>query len=197
MVVFRKEDRMERNYIELDEWLSSLERCVERLLQFKERGELVKYQFNGHWLYSDTVTMDSAYLEITGKNKNDFDKAQKEWREKLRIESELAEKAARENIPNWIEKGHKAFAEDKWEEWDKIVPIRAEDLYHGMELDNTLQIQEILSSEYSEESFEKAKKCMEEQGHSGMSWSLVRAMIREFCTNGKEFVMWLNKKEKE
>lgn len=185
---------MEKNYRELDGWLSPLERCVERLLQFKERGELVKYNFNGHWLYSDTVTMDSAFLEVTGKNKEDFDKAQKEYFEKIRIESELAEKAAKENIPNWIEKGHKVFTEDKWEEWDKIVPIRAEDLYHGMELDNTLQIQEILSSEYSEESFEKAKKCMEEQGHSGMSWSLVCAMIKEFCIHGEEFVMWLNKK---
>lgn len=185
---------MEKNYRELDGWLSPLERCVERLLQFKERGELVKYNFNGHWLYSDTVTMDSAFLEVTGKNKADFDKAQEEYFEKLRVERELAEKAAKENIPNWIEKGHKAFTEDKWEEWDKIVPIRAEDLYHGMELDNTLQIQEILSSEYSEESFEKAKKCMEKQGHSGMSWSLVCAMIKEFCTYGEEFVMWLNKK---
>lgn len=185
---------MEKNYIELDEWLSPLERCVERLLQFKERGELVKYQFNGHWLYSDTVTMDSAFLEVTGKNKADFDQFQKEYWEKLKIESELAEKAARENIPNWIEKGHKAFAEDKWGEWDKIVPIRASDLYHGMELDNTLQIQEILKSDYSEESFEKAKVCMEEQGHSGMSWSLVCVMIKEFCEHGEEFVMWLNKK---
>ena len=188
---------MEKNYRELNEWLSPLERCVERLLEYKEKGELVKYEFNGHMLYSDTVTMDSAYLEITGKTKDDFDKEQEEWREKLRIESELAEKASQENIPNWIERGHKLLSEDKWEEWDKIVPIRASDLYHGMELDNTLQIQEILKSDYSEESFEKAKKCMEEQGHSGMSWSLVCAMIKEFCTNGKEFVMWLNKKEKE
>ena len=188
---------MDKNYRELNEWLSPLERCVERLLEYKEKGELVKYNFNEHWLYSDMVTMDSAFLEVTGKNKVDFDKAQEEYFEKLRIESELAEKTAQENIPNWIEKGHKLLSEDKWEEWDKIVPIRASDLYHGMELDNTLQIQEILKADYSEETFEKAKKCMEEQGHSGMSWSLVCAMIREFCTNGKEFVMWLNKKEKE
>lgn len=186
---------MEKNYREIEflcGW--SIERAVIELLEYKEKGELVCGEFNGHMLYSDTVTMDSAYLEITGKNKKDFDKAQEEWREKIRIESELAEKVAKENIPNWIEKGHKAFTEDKWEEWDKIVPIRAEDLYHGMELDNTLQIQEILSSEYSEESFGKAKECMEEQGHSGMSWSLVCAMIKEFCTHGEEFVMWLNKK---
>ena len=184
---------MEKNYRELNEWLSPLERCVERLLEYKEKGELVKYEFNGHWLYSDTVTMDSAFLEVTGKNKADFDKEQEEWREKLRIESELAEKAAQENIPNWIERGHKLLSEDKWEEWDKIVPIRASDLYHGMELDNTLQIQEILKADYSEEFFEKAKKCMEDQGHSGMSWSLVCAMIKEFCVHGEEFVMWLNK----
>lgn len=72
-----RKDIMEKNYRELDEWLSPLERCVERLLQFKEKGELVKYQFNGYWLYSDTVTMDSAFLEVTGKNKADFDKERK------------------------------------------------------------------------------------------------------------------------
>ncbi len=165
-------------------------------MEYKEKGELVCGKFNDHMLYSDTVTMDSAYLEITGKTKTDFDKEQEEWREKLRVESELAEKAARENIPNWIERGHKLLSEDKWEEWDKIVPVRASDLYHGMELDNTLQIQKILEMIIvnSEESFEKAKKCMEEQGHSGMSWSLVCAMIKEFCVHGEEFVMWLNKK---
>ena len=194
MSVLKKGIYMEKKYRELNEWLSPLERCVERLLEYKEKGELVKYNFNEHWLYSDTVTMDSAFLEVTGKTKADFDKEQEEWRENLRIEIELEEKAAQENIPNWIERGHKLLSEDKWEEWDKIVPIRAEDLYHGMELDNTLQIQEILSNEYSEESFEKAKVCMEDHGHSGMSWSLVCAMIKEFCIHGEEFVMWLNKK---
>lgn len=186
---------MEKNYREIEFLCGrNIERAVIELLEYKEKGELVCGEFNGHMLYSDTVTMDGAYLEITGKSKADFNKEQDEWRERLRVKSELAEKAAQENIPNWIEKGHKLLSEDKWEEWDKIVPIRASDLYHGMELDNTLQIQEILKADYSEESFEKAKKCMEEQGHSGMSWSLVCAMIKEFCIYGEEFVMWLNKK---
>ena len=78
--------------------------------------------------------------------------------------------------------------------WDKIVPIRASDLYHGMELDNTLQIQKILMADCGEETFEKAKVCMEEQKHSGMSWALVCAMIRKFCVHGEKFVTWLNKK---
>ena len=28
------------------------------------KRELVKYQFNGHWLYSDTVTMDSKESKL-------------------------------------------------------------------------------------------------------------------------------------
>lgn len=187
---------MEKNYIELDKWIGTLENCVYRLLEFKEKGKLAKYNFNGHWLYSDTVTMDSAYLEVTGENKADYEKTKEKFFKKMKAEREKIKSSAQDNIPNWIERGHNLISEDKWEEWDKVVPVRASDLYHGMELDNTLQIQEILMSDYSEETFEKAKKCMEEQGHSGMSWSLVCAMIREFCEHGKEFVMWLDKKYK-
>ena len=188
-----------KNYKEITEWLTPLEKCVECLQEYNARGELAKYEFNGHWLYSDTVTMDSAYLEITGKNKADFDKAQEEFREtirkekefaeirkekefaEIRKEKEFAEKTAQNNIPNWIERGHKLFSEDKWPEWNKIVPIRANDLYHGMELDNVLQVQEILMSGFDTENFVKARECMEKQGHSGLSWSLVCALIKKFC----------------
>ena len=86
---------MEKNYREI-EFLCGwdIKRAVIELLEYKEKGELVCGEFNGHMLYSDTVTMDSAYLEITGKTKADFDKEQEEWRENLRIEIELEEKAA-------------------------------------------------------------------------------------------------------
>ena len=176
--------------------MSSLEKCVERLQEYNARGELAKYEFNGHWLYSDTVTMDSAYLEVTGMNKADFDKAQEELIETIRKERRLAEKTAQNNIPNWIERGHKLFSENKWSEWDKIVPIRANDLYYGMELDNVLQVQEILTSGFDIKNFAKARECMEEQGHSGTSWFLVCALIEKFCTNGDVFVMWMDKVEK-
>lgn len=35
-------------------------------------------------MYSDTVTVDKAYLEILGKTKTEFDREQEEWREELR-----------------------------------------------------------------------------------------------------------------
>lgn len=51
-----------------------LSNAVMELLEYKERGELVCGDFNGHMLYSDTVTMDSAYLEIVGVTKAEYDR---------------------------------------------------------------------------------------------------------------------------
>ena len=98
-----------------------------------------------------------------------------------------------EGIPYWIKRGHEILSEDKWEYWDEIVPIRAKDLYEGMELDCTLEIEEILK-EKAENSFKRASNKLDSQGHSGMSYSLMKAMISEFCTNGKEFKKYLEGK---
>ncbi|QOY37050.1 hypothetical protein AWH56_005250 [Anaerobacillus isosaccharinicus] len=51
----------------------TIEQAVNELLNYKRRGKLVYGKFNGVTLYSDTVTIDSAYREITGKSKAEFD----------------------------------------------------------------------------------------------------------------------------
>ena len=84
------------------------------------------------------------------------------------------------------------LSEDKWELWDSIVPIRAKDLYNGMELDNLLELQAILSlNEKEADTFYNAKQILERQGHSGLSYSLTVSMVKEFCTNGEKFVEYL------
>jgi hypothetical protein len=52
---------------------STIEHVVNELLSYREKGQLAVAKFNGVTLYSDTVTMDSAYQEITGKTKTEFD----------------------------------------------------------------------------------------------------------------------------
>lgn len=86
----------------------------------------------------------------------------------------------------YITKGHEVLDKSKWELWDEIVPIRLDDLYRGMELDCTLELEEILKTK-SPEAFKKAREALGKQGHSGMSWGLMRSMVVAFCTNGKEF----------
>ena len=177
---------MEKNYEKVEFFIGeSIETAVNKLLSFKEKGILVCGDFNGTILYSDTVTMDDAYLSIAGKTKAEFDKAQQEWRE----EFERKEKEHEAKIPQlseeWSKKGREILSEDKWERWDKIVPIRLGDMYRGMELGASLDIIQILNSNGT---LDEAKEMIENQGHSGASFGLVCGMVKEFCERGSEFV---------
>ena len=101
---------------------------------------------------------------------------------------EKEEQKYKEEIPSlskeWMRKGREILIKDKWEYWDKIVPIRLGDLYHGMELGCCLDIVKILNNNGT---FDEAKKELEDQNHSGMSYSLVCVMVKEFCDRGNDF----------
>ncbi len=62
---------------------SSVEQAVNKLLEYKNSGKVVFAELNGKILYSDTVTMDNAYLEITGMTKAEFEKAKQAELEKI------------------------------------------------------------------------------------------------------------------
>lgn len=180
---------MDKKYREINFSLgSNIESAVNELLKFKEKGKLVFGEFNGVTLYSDTVTMDSAYKEILGETKAEFDRSQEVWKENR----ESQEREHKERLPEltkmWSQKGREVLTEDKWEYWDEIVPIRLHDLYRGRELGNCLDIVEVLNNGVS---LEAAKKIIENQGHSGMSYGLVKSMVREFCDRGEEFAEYV------
>ena len=180
---------MNKNYRKIEfELGSNIEDAVNKLLYYKRRNVLVYGEFNGHKLYSDTVTMDEAYKEITGKTKAEFDSLQQERRENC----ERQKKEHKEKIPSlseeWIQKGREVLIEDKWEYWDEIVPIRLNDLYQGMELGCCLDIVKILNNNGT---LDEAKKEIENQNHSGMSFNLVCSMVKEFCSRGQEFAEYV------
>lgn len=158
------------------------------MLEYKEKNILACGEFNGTSLYSDTVTMDGAYKEIIGKTKEEFDTSQRKWKEN----SEKREAEFKESIPSlseeWKAKGRQVLDESKWDYWDEIVPIRLSDLYHGMELGCCLNIVKILNDNGS---LDDPKREIENQGHSGMSFGLVRTMVKEFCNRGSEFASYV------
>lgn len=176
---------MNKDYKEIKLYAGcSIKIAVAKLLEYRERGELACCNFNEHMLYSDTVTVDGAYLEIVGMTKKEFDKEQERQREEDRKREEAHKAKIPELTKEWIEKGHEILDEKYWDYWDECVPIRLSDLYHGMELKCCLDIIEPLNNGCS---LEEAKEIIESQGHSGMSFGLVRVMVREFCDRGGEF----------
>ena len=143
--------------------------------------------FNDHEIRS-TDTLDEAYMKIMGKTKGQYDKEMEDWRNDL----ERKEKEHKDNIPNLVpgycERARGVILEDQYEYWDKIVPIRLGDLYHGMELDNTLDLCKIMRDESMsyDKRLRKAYKTFMDQGHSGMSAGLVASMLRTFCPDGED-----------
>jgi len=163
---------------------SNIESAVTTLLQARANGENAFIEFNGHKLYSADVTMDSAYLEITGKTKEQSDKDQAEWSKNYEKEYAVAQERAKANIPNWVEKGKPFIFPERHEEWQLCVEGRASDLYHGSDLDASLEIMEALENGAS---MEEAKALFNKQGHSGASGVMVRNILFSFTNRGPEF----------
>lgn len=182
---------MEKEYREIEFMCGEpLSQCISDLINYAKKGELVYGDFNGHRFYSDTVTLDSAYLEIHGITYNEYKEKQNKRMKEIEKEEQEYKNSIHSLIIDWINKGHKILKEDKWEMWDKCVPIRLNDLYKGMELKCCLDIVSIIRNK----SFDDALEEMNNQGHSGCSWGLVKSMVREFSEQGKEFIDYLTEK---
>ena len=151
---------------------------------------LVYAMFNGHPIYSDNLDIDEIYSRLSTYNAGnkqkevelDYEKAEKEFQKKI---STLTKKY------NALAKG--VIADDKLDQWYAIVPIRLRDIYHGMELDATLEIiKELNKATDSNTHFAEAKNIFDKQDHSGLSYGLVCAMLNMFAPNGVEFVKYCN-----
>jgi len=175
---------MEKTYKKIDYLGTSLKEVVYKLWEHQKNGAFVSTEFNGHILYSDEVSLNGAYREITGRTYFEAEEENRKWHENY----EREEREFKATIPNliieWKEKGRKVLEETYWNFWDEIVPIRLSDLYHGMELGCCLDIVKVLNNGGN---LKEAKKIIEDQNHSGMSYGLVRNMVANFCKQGKEF----------
>lgn len=182
---------MENTHREIEFSLgSSIESAIKELQKYKEKNELVFGVFNNQKLFSDTDDIDSAYLKITGRTKTECDEE-----ERIRNEKYLEEKRIHEeNLPKltkyWIVKGRGALDRKYRSKWNKCVPIRLRDIYRGYELKSTLEIVRFLKPRYD---ISIPKNIIEEQGHSGMSFGLVCAIIKAFSDRGEDFVDYVNK----
>lgn len=167
---------------------TNLDEAIELLKKEAEKaGEPCFCEFNLKIIYS-TDTVDEAYMKVVGTTKAEFEDRQRKWRE----EYDLAEREHQARIPQLTEKyrneARGLVLDSELEYWDKIVPIRLGDLYHGMELQQVLDCCKIMRDEslvYAAR-LEKAYDVFMAAGHSGMSASLTMAMLRRFCPYGME-----------
>lgn len=99
-------------------------------------------------------------------------------------EEKLGWQGAIQHIPEWIEKGQALIYPERYEEWEKCVNARATDLYCGLELDAALEIMQAVENGTT---IEEASEILNNQRHSGRSFSLTRNIIFSFSSKGPEF----------
>ena len=157
-----------------------LDKAIEILLEAKKAGVSVYCEFNGHKLYSNNVTIDSAYLEVTGETKAEFERKLQQQREEYKREEEIAKKAALEKVPEWIKQGEQYIYPQKQKEWEKCVKARVKDLYNGYEIDCALKVMEALSNGTS---YEEVNNMIYEQNHSGTSYGILMNIVLNFYKN--------------
>lgn len=164
----------------------TIKESVEELKERAKDGNTYCGRFNV-WTFTSDMSVDDAYMMAMGKTYSQHQKEQEEWRKEYNRREEEHKAKSPELTKEWIEEGHKVLSEDKWQMWDECVPIRLSDLYKGMELGQCLDIIRTVK----EKSIADGIEVMRNQGHSGMSWSLMKSMIKTFCDCGDEFLLQL------
>ena len=150
-------------------------------------------EFNGHTIYS-FETLDEIFQKIVGMTKDEFYKYAKEEEEKRQQELKTYKERIPELTTYYREKARGIIPENKLKYWDRIVPIRLNDLYRGMELDCWLDIIKVLNNEDKSKD-ERLKECRDlfyKQGHSGTSGILVLSGLKQLHPLGYEFVDYFN-----
>lgn len=170
----------------------NIDYAYEQLKKYKqETGEDCFCKFNDKELYS-SETLDEMYLKVTRKTKAKFDKdLQDEYNEYLRKEAEFHVKIP-QLIIKYRQRARGIIPDKNLEYWDKIVPIRLNDLYKGIELDCLLEIISELNTDKPKE--ERFKNCLQmfiKQGHSGMSASLMFSGLCRFHDLGAQLVDYI------
>lgn len=177
------EEMSRENAREVEFRSGTLDECINELLNFKAAGKSVVINFSGHLLYSCDVTVDSAYQEVCGKTKAEYDKFLKEWKQNAEKMEKENKAKAEAKIPEWIKRGQRFIYPERAEEWKKCVEGCARGLYYGYELDVALDLMEKIENAASNE---EIQEIMHGQGHSGASEGMVRKILLHFSKKGPE-----------
>lgn len=166
----------------------TIDTAVTRLKEMENAWREVAYAvFNGITIYS-TDSVDECYKKITGRTKAEFDDEIKAEREEYKRKEREWEERIPEKTEEYRQRARGLVLEDQLEYWDRVVPIRLGDLYHGLELEQVLQVCAIMRDETLtyDERLKKAYDLFQNSGHSGMSASLTASMIKVFCPDGED-----------
>ena len=143
-------------------------------------------------LYSvDTKTEDDAYMQIFWKTKIEQEKVREKYDKKRKLERKKKELEAIEKVPWRIEEGKKYVDEEKWWNWESYVNSSARDMYHWMDIDDTLKLLKLIDEW---KSWQEIQKVFDKNCGVGFYYSVVRNRVVLFSKKWEEAdkYLWKN-----
>lgn len=178
---------VDKNYLE-----EVLTMVVYYLLIARKQGEIKECIVNGHHLSSETVTMDSAFMEVFGCKKNEVEEIKQEWVKEMELEEEKKAIEAKKKIPYWVNEGKKYIYPKLFSDWESYVLESTVDVCHGKEIEDAL---ELMKAGKNGSSIEDLVKLFWKQKHTEMSTELEIETLLLFHKQGPELIQELNKEE--
>ena len=151
--------------------------------------------FNGKFIIleeDENITEDELYKFILGKTKSEQEQANQEWLE----EYQRKEREWNEKVPFLIP-AYTACLKDVIDEKyhflaKKYVSECLNSIYHEYLIKSLIELLEFSK----DKTFEEIQEKLYEQGHSGMSYSIVINLFKNLSDKGKEYFEWQKERNK-
>ena len=169
---------------EIKMWGATLEEAVRTLILLRLKGEDVYCDFNGTVLKSSNVTLDDAYIAVMGKTYSEYKDQEIRLFEKWKREDEEYKRDIPRLKKHYLVDSLYLIKPEMVDDWIRLVDARLSDLYKGFDLASAIEIMKALDGGAS---IETAKNIIDNQGHSGMSYCVVRLVVKQFGQRGQEF----------
>ena len=166
---------------------SDLDDICKRLQELNAQGKNVYIEFDGKKLYSLLDSVDDCYIKVTGETKADYERLLAEELRKFKEEELKEELTALEKMPARIERGKQTISPELHDQWENCVKIRTSDIYHGIELDDAIDIMEAIAAN----DFEKGYQLLEDAYQDINPYLMICSIIKTFSPKGKEFLDWV------
>ena len=163
-------------YKELIDDFNTIEEVVEALLKVKNKGERAYCEFSGVIFDSENVSMDYAYILLTGYKKREY-----EIREGRKLIGAI------DRIPEQIKRGRELIYPSRLQDWAMDVAKEAVSSTNGKVIDNALKIMTAIAENKPLEEVVDLYKKQFYIGDMILSKDIVRSYVMKYSKNGYPF----------
>ncbi len=174
--------------------------------RFRSLGKGYCANFSGHLLFSEFDTLETAYMKVCGKTKEEHDRKIEEEYKKYEQERTQKIAEAKAKISEYVEGGKRLIYPEKMSQWIECVVSESKGLYCGESLVPVVEVMTALE----DGAINDAQVILNEFGGPMIYHGNVLFMITEFSKQGPEFFKkvappelieknqeWLNQLEQE